>query len=248
MEYRVERLAALAGMRVDTVRFYQAQGLLAPPRRAGRHAVYGERHLARLRRIRELQREGFSLAVIRRMLTSGSAAHGALRRAVAAERGTRSISRSELAAESGVPEDLISAVEGAGLVEPLRLGARTTYSDVDLELARAALAVLREGFPLHDLLGLAIGHAEHVRDVVDRAVDLFDRHVRHDGSGTERPADEVVAAFKRLMPSVTALVAHHFHRTLVARALAGLERKGERTALRHALAATASGRLEIAWR
>ena len=40
MEYRVEELAASAGVRVDTVRFYQGRGLLPAPRREGRVAFY----------------------------------------------------------------------------------------------------------------------------------------------------------------------------------------------------------------
>ena len=36
MDYRVEALAAAAGISVDTLRFYQARGLLPSPRRVGR--------------------------------------------------------------------------------------------------------------------------------------------------------------------------------------------------------------------
>jgi DNA-binding transcriptional MerR regulator len=247
MQYRVEQLAATAGVRVDTVRFYQTQRLLPRPRRVGRHAVYGEWHLTRLRRIRQLQRQGLPLSVIRRVLAPGPREDAALRRALSGGRGSRTLSRAELAAESGVPEDLIAAVEGAGLVEPVHVGTRPRYGDLDVELARAALAILREGFPLQELLALAIHQADHVRDLADRAIDLFDRYVRRRRGSRERPSGEVVAAFRRLLPAVTALVAHHFQRTLISRALGRLERKGETTALRHALAATTSGRLEIAW-
>ena len=55
MEFRVEELAARSGVRVDTLRFYQARGLLPAPERVGRVAVYGDEHLARVRRIKELQ-------------------------------------------------------------------------------------------------------------------------------------------------------------------------------------------------
>jgi hypothetical protein len=47
---------------------------------------------------------------------------------------------------------------------------------------------------------------------------------------------------------VTSLVAHHFQRTLVARALARLEQQGDDRALKHALAAATAGRLEVTWR
>src|SRR6476661_8447048 len=65
---RVEELARRAEVSVDTIRFYQKRQLLPPPRRAGRIAWYGADHVERLQRIKELQRQGFSLAVIRRLL------------------------------------------------------------------------------------------------------------------------------------------------------------------------------------
>jgi DNA-binding transcriptional MerR regulator len=248
MEYGVEELARAAGVRVDTVRFYQARGLLLPPRRAGRRAIYSGAHLARLRRIRTLQQEGLPLDVIRRVLGERRAA-GALARALRAEQGRRSLTRAELASESGVPEALIRAVEEAGILEPVRTGGEVRYTEADLELARAALALLDERLPLPDLLALAIHQAESVREVVDRAIELFDRHVRRDPQGRELAPAAVVEAFRRMLPAVTALVAHHFHRTLVSRALARLERLGDRDGLRHAIAATRdAGRLEVAWR
>jgi DNA-binding transcriptional MerR regulator len=248
MQYRIERLAVAAGVLVDTVRFYQARGLLPAPRRVGRHAIYGERHLTSLRRIRQLQQQGLPLRVIGRLLSPQGGERAALRRALTRELGPRTLTRAELAAESGVAEDLIAAVESAGLVEPVQVGSRLRYGDVDVELARAALAILREGFPLQELLAIAIHHADHVHELSDRAIELFDRYVRRDRAGREPAPSEVTAAFKRLLPAVTALVAHHFQRTLVARALARLERRGDTTALRHARAATEGGRLEVAWR
>lgn len=248
MDYGVEQLAAAAGVRVDTIRYYQAQGLLPVPRRSGRRAVYGESHLARLKRIRELQREGLSLAVIKRMLAPRGRGNAALKRALAEQRGDQRYSRSDLASASGVSEELIAAVESAGLVEPVRVAGKPRYGDLDVELARAALAVLREGFPLAELLALALRHAENTREITERAADLFDRHVRRDRHGDERPEKDVVASFTRLMPAITTLVAHHFQRTLVAVALARLEERGEKRALKVALDAARSGRVEVAWR
>src|SRR3981081_2360215 len=68
MEYRIEQLARSAGVAVDTIRFYQGKGLLEAPRREGRVTWYGDGHLERLRRIRELQQRGFTLTVIQRFL------------------------------------------------------------------------------------------------------------------------------------------------------------------------------------
>src|ERR1051325_1128259 len=68
VEYRIEQLARTAGVAVDTIRFYQGKGLLDAPRREGRVTWYGDTHLERLRRIRELQQRGFTLTVIQRFL------------------------------------------------------------------------------------------------------------------------------------------------------------------------------------
>ena len=251
MNYSVEQLAEAAGVRVDTIRYYQAQGLLPPPKRAGRRALYAATHLKLLKRIRELQREGLPLAVIKRMVADGKGGKrraSALERAIAEQRGEQQLTRSDLASASGVSEELIAAVESAGLVEPVKVGGKPRYGDADVEMARAALAVLREGFPLTELLGLAISHASNTRDVAERAADLFDRYARRHKSGDEKPEQEVVDTFKRLMPAITALVAHHFQRTLIAVALARLEERGETRALEVALDAAESGRLEVAWR
>ncbi|MGA2837265.1 MAG: MerR family transcriptional regulator [Acidimicrobiales bacterium] len=69
MELRVEQLSAQAAVSVDTIRYYQSKGLLEPPRREGRIAWYGEGHLDRLRRIRSLQKRGFTLATIARLVS-----------------------------------------------------------------------------------------------------------------------------------------------------------------------------------
>jgi hypothetical protein len=54
----------------------------------------------------------------------------------------------------------VKAVEQAGIVEPVRVGARVQYAGADVELAREALRLLSEGLPLADLLALAIHHAD----------------------------------------------------------------------------------------
>src|SRR6266704_3675590 len=68
MEYRIEQLARAAGVAVDTIRFYQGKGLLDAPRREGRVTWYAETHVERLKRIKELQQQGFTLTVIQRFL------------------------------------------------------------------------------------------------------------------------------------------------------------------------------------
>jgi DNA-binding transcriptional MerR regulator len=64
----IEKLAARAGVRVRTVRFYIAEGLLAGPGARGRGAGYSEEHLLRLRLIRRLAERHVPLAEMRARL------------------------------------------------------------------------------------------------------------------------------------------------------------------------------------
>ena len=121
MEYRVEQLAAAARIPVDTLRFYQARGLLPAPRREGRIAVYEDLHLERLTRIRSLQQQGFSLSQIQRVLEQpvGGSEEPLLAALLEESVGGRTLSREAFAAESGMPEVMILASERAGLFEPV---------------------------------------------------------------------------------------------------------------------------------
>jgi DNA-binding transcriptional MerR regulator len=68
--YTIADLARLAGVTPRTVRYYVAQGLLPSPEAAGPGTRYSAGHLARLRLIRQLQREHLPLAEIRNRLAS----------------------------------------------------------------------------------------------------------------------------------------------------------------------------------
>jgi hypothetical protein len=62
----VGRLAFRAGVRADTIRYYEREGLLPPPQRTGgEHRRYGHADLDRLLFIRGAQRLGLRLTEIR---------------------------------------------------------------------------------------------------------------------------------------------------------------------------------------
>ena len=92
---------------------------------------------------------------------------------------------------------------------------------------RTALRLLEFGLPLPDLLGLARDADAAMRGLAVRAVELFDEHVRkpiRDTAGDdERAAEQMVAAFRELLPAVTTLVSHHFRRVLLETAEAQIE-------------------------
>ncbi|MCP4004936.1 MAG: MerR family transcriptional regulator [bacterium] len=254
MEYRVDEIARAAGVSVDTVRFYQARGLLPAPERRGRIAIYGEDHLERLRRIRQLNKQGFTLEAVRRVIdrpeaeTADAGLREALQGALAEAEGDRSYTRSQLAASSGVPEMLLEVLDRAGLLEPAPSEDESLYTDSDLRTVESARLLLDHGFPLHELMPLALEHADHVAEITDRAIDLFDRYIRHPGDEDETgPREQVTEAFRQLLPSVTTLVALHFQRTLIQRARARLDGSGDSEALKAALEATEGRRLRVSW-
>jgi len=250
MDYRVEQLAAAAQLPVDTLRFYQARGLLPAPRREGRIAVYTDLHLERLTRIRELQQQGFSLSQIQRVLERpADESEEPLLAALLEETvGERTLSREAFAAESGMPEVMIVAAERAGLFEPVIVDGEPRYVEADLGMARAGLMLLEAGIPLQELLDLASRHAQNVQAACDAAIDLFDDSIRK--RGTEADDETTARIFREMLPQVTRLVALHFQRTLVARALDRFRDKQEHGALAEALAATESAQLdvEVTWR
>jgi DNA-binding transcriptional MerR regulator len=252
MNYRIEQLASVSGVRAETIRFYQGRGLLHPPARSGRVALYDDSHRERLARIRNLLDQGLTLAWIKRVLDRGNAPADQtvdpLVDALAREKvGGRTYSRAELALATGMPEALVASIQLAGLFEPIRVDGEDRFSDADVEMARAGLRILGAGFPIHELLALAVAHANATRDTADRAIELFDRHVRGSAvHGSE--ADAVEAAFRELLPEATRLVALYFQRTLVSRALARLRGRGEDEALARAVTATESADLEVAWK
>lgn len=69
-EYRLDELAQISGVSARNIRAYRERGLLDPPRRVGRSAVYDDYHLSQLRTIRQLHRRGFNSAHIAEFFTS----------------------------------------------------------------------------------------------------------------------------------------------------------------------------------
>jgi DNA-binding transcriptional MerR regulator len=63
-EYRIDELAGLSGVSARNIRAYRERGLLDPPRRVGRSALYDDVHLSQLTTINDLLRRGFSSAHI----------------------------------------------------------------------------------------------------------------------------------------------------------------------------------------
>lgn len=82
----IGKLAAAAGVGVETVRFYQRRGLLRTPTRNEGFRRYGSDDLGRLRFIRQGQAAGFTLEQIRELLDLDASDDRARARELANER------------------------------------------------------------------------------------------------------------------------------------------------------------------
>ncbi|MGV0794138.1 MerR family transcriptional regulator [Mycolicibacterium sp. XJ1819] len=69
-EYRLDELAQISGVSARNIRAYRERGLLDPPRRVGRTALYDDYHLSQLRTISQLLRRGFNSAHIAEFFAS----------------------------------------------------------------------------------------------------------------------------------------------------------------------------------
>jgi DNA-binding transcriptional MerR regulator len=230
MEYRIEQLARSAGVAVDTIRFYQGKGLLESPRREGRVTWYAESHLDRLRRIKELQQQGFTLTVIQRFLTgelepSDEALVGAITRPPAPQ----TLTLAELAERSGVAEPLLASLQQAGLLVPVEGGEEPLYPADDLDAIAAGMKLIAAGVPLGALLELGKDYSAAVDRTARKAVDLFDRHVREriqaEGGATEAAERRLLATFNELLEASSTLVRHHFERTVLRAAREHIEKR-----------------------
>ena len=65
-ELTVEQLSDRTGISVRNLRFYTTRGLVPPPTKRGRSAVYGREHVARFELLKDLQGHGLNLAAIER--------------------------------------------------------------------------------------------------------------------------------------------------------------------------------------
>jgi DNA-binding transcriptional MerR regulator len=251
--WRVDELADLTGTSVDTIRFYQKRRLLDPPQRDGRIAWYGPEHRERLARIRELRLLGLTLALIGRLVRGEldpSDAPLAAAVAAAADPGDDAeevVTLSELAQRTNMPEALLHMVVAEGLLVPRVHEGEDRFTASDAKVVAAGLELLGTGLPMDGLLALARDHHARTRATAEQAVAMFDEHIRRPLRSSDRAdadkAQELVDAFRVMLPAVTDLVEHHFRRVLLAVAQEHLEAVGDATEIA-AVAVEATRRIE----
>lgn len=231
---RLDELARAAGVPTTTVRLYQAKGLLAGPRLAGRTGYYDESHLSRLRLIAKLQDDGFSLAAIRRLLEEWEQGRD-LDALLGVEREVGSmlagaepvvLDPGEVAGrfpEGTVTPALVQRAVSMGLVE-LTDGGRIRVHDPRFLDTGAALAHL--GIPTDAILDEWAVLTGHTDDIAGRFVTLFERHLAPadwQGLGSEE-MDELGRTLQRLHRLGREVVLASFDRSLAGEGLKRLRR------------------------
>ncbi len=156
----------------------------------------------------------------------------------------------ELAERSDVPLALLEAVAREGLLLPRIHDGGERYTSADIAIVRQGLALLEHGLPLPELMALAREHNVATRQLSERAVAMFDEFVReplrHSDLPDDEKAEQLVEAFRTMLPTITTIVAHHFRRTLLAVAQEHLEQVGNESELA-AVSAESARRLESGW-
>lgn len=154
---RIDDLAQRAGVPTRTIRYYTQQGLLPSPKLKGRVGYYEERHLDRLRLIKELQEKRYlPLSVIRsvmRHFEAGADLETMLAplelvfqpRWDAADRSE--FTRNELARQAGVDSSVVDAAEDMGFLFPVRHGRERRYTSDDVQMLAVAEQWLALGLP-----------------------------------------------------------------------------------------------------
>lgn len=227
--FRIDELAHSVGLTVDTVRFYQREGLLQPPARAGRANLYGSEHRLRLRQIKALQQRGFSLGACRTLLELGlpELIEGLF---AGAEAEKRAMSREELVEQSLLDAALVAELEDIGLVRDPRDYGREAYDVSDLALLTTVRAMLEAGMPADAVVEVARIYVRSVEDAEDQIINLFGRDATDGRADRETRRKELAESVRELLPLSDRLLSHVHRRAIQRLALERVEkrRKGRR--------------------
>jgi DNA-binding transcriptional MerR regulator len=220
---RIDDLARATGLTVDTIRYYQREGLLPPAERCGRANLYGREHIERIERIKELQGRRFSLAAIRALLEER---REGLVEGIFGDQGGRSYSLEELVERSGIDAALADSLRESGLLrEPAEFG-RDAYDVEDLELLRTMGELHALGLPERALVELGRIYANGIESTQREVVDLFTTggKLPWESDDLQRFQDDASRAATEILPRARRIVDYLHHRTIQRLTLGAIER------------------------
>jgi len=201
-EYRLEALAARSGVSVRNIRAYRERGLLDAPRREGRSAVYGDRHLSQLRTISELLRKGFTTAHIAEFFAAARQGHDladilGLQQAIfgrptPAEPVALDVEQDCDEARQLIAHGLAEVVDGR-------------LSLIDPRIAQLVDQATDQWAYVRMILGIADDTAESVDAVATAVVDVWERSVIERFGPNYLPRQEDIAELQRMVAACRVL-------------------------------------------
>lgn len=208
-EYTIDQLAAKTGVPSRTIRFYQAKGVLAPPKRRGRVAFYDDSHATRLKLVSELQDKGLRLRAIRDLILTPDADNDTIQQwlGLGQKIGNFVADEPQLLTEDQLKELLGNpapgtiarlrrygglTVEGSGLSQRylvqspalLKIASQLEAAGISLEIA----------LKFHEIL------EKHLRRTADEVVELAIKQLGKGFGRSNRPED-VARAVECLYPT-----------------------------------------------
>lgn len=213
-EYRLEQLAHEANTTVRNIRAYRDRGLLPPPRRQGRIALYSDAHLARLRLVADLLGRGYTLNSIAELLEAWERGKDigdvlgleeALTSPWSAEAPIE-VTRSELEAllPAGTTPDMLDEILDLGIIERVSEPAATPEDEGAAE-ERFRIVSLRELASGGELLAAGVSGREvltlarYLHDTVDEIAATITELIRtrvFDPLGPLPPPDQIARLTK----------------------------------------------------
>ena len=179
--YSIKDLEGLTGIKIRTIRFYIAEGLVPPPDGTGGGASYGEKHLLPLQAIKLLHESQIKLSGIKDVLSGMT--HEQMRSLVAdAEAGTRTWDMASL--ESWVKPVAPVAVPVPGNFSFAAIGSSTVSpqpsTNILSKLTRPAAPEHETWHRLRPLDGIEVNIRSDIdtktRDLVMQLVNQLKQH------------------------------------------------------------------------
>jgi DNA-binding transcriptional MerR regulator len=207
--YTVDELAAKTGVPSRTIRFYQAKGVLPPPLKKGRVAVYDDRHVQRLQVVSELQDKGLRLRAIQDLVSRDGVDGEALEEwlGVGERLGNWAGDVPQLLSEDELKE-LLGNPQPGFVAQLVRLGALEThgaggpgsrYLVNSPDLLKIAMRLEKSGINLETTLGMNEILEKRLSRTADELVAFALSRVGKGFGRSSEPAD-VMAAVEALMP------------------------------------------------
>jgi DNA-binding transcriptional MerR regulator len=217
----IDELAQRTGMSARNIRAHQSRGLLAPPTLHGRTGYYSDAHIARVELIQELQADGFSLELIRKLVAMAGGSTEAVLRFTHALHQPFGDEEPQVVEQVDLQERF-SSMSRAPLARVLELGLLRPLGDGQFEEVtpqawRGAEVFAELGVAVEEIVEVAAEARAHIDAIATSFLRLFVDHVWRpfeDAGQPEEGLEPVLQALERLRPLASATVQSLFQMSM----------------------------------